>query len=167
MRQAYTLKAYTLIELLLVIIILALLAAFAVPTFQLIISQEQLSTATAQLGDTFRSVAQATVTQQKDYGLKLCTDNNASFMEYILGDPNIPSNISCPLTPPPRYFTLPNNIVIYQMPSGTNYIYFNSAGAPNVNGSIILKDTARNRCRSLIIQPSGSISTNQPETNCP
>jgi type II secretory pathway pseudopilin PulG len=158
--------AYTLIELLLIIIILALLAAFAVPTFQLIISQEQLSTTTAQLGDTFRKVAQDTVTQQKDYGLKLCTDNNASFMEYILGDPNISSSVPCPLTPP-RFFSLPNNIIVYQMPSNTNYIYFNSAGAPNVNGNIILKDTARNRCRNLVIQPSGSISTNQPETNCP
>ena len=61
-------SGFTLIELVVVVALLAVVAAVAIPTYQLLLSQAQLNSATTQVADLMRLQEQKTVTEQKITG---------------------------------------------------------------------------------------------------
>ncbi len=137
-------SAFTMIELLLVVGILGVLAAFTVPTFQIILSQLQLSTATTQVTDLLRLSEQKTVTEQQIYsisaaaGATTVTQKQGSSIIYTL--------------------VLPSNIVVSDSNfGGTTTVTFTTAGAPSVSGYLTLRDVVRGRTRQIDVRPSGAI----------
>lgn len=148
-------KAYTLVELLVTISVLALLAAFVVPSYMLIMSQAQLNTAVSEVSNLLRYNEQKTVTEQKTYGLT-----------FSAGSGTIPifiKNVDNSKTAQPTY-TLPVNIVLGAVNfSGSSDVLFTNSGAPNVSGSFVLTDTVRNKSRLLTVKPSGEIVANTGE----
>ncbi len=148
--------ALTLIELLIVTSILALVGAFVVPTYQLILSQLELNSAVAQVADFVRSAQQKTVTEQKLYGVTFTT-NGTTVPLYLFNSANSTKTTQNTLT-------LPSNITISAVNfSGNSDIQFATSGVPNFSGNIILTDTIRNRSREIDIRPSGAVINNQSE----
>ena len=147
-------RAYTLVELLVTIALLALLAAFTVPTYQLILSQLQLNSAVGQVTDFIRLAAQKTVTEQQVYGVTLNAGSvNVVMYEMVNG---VKTTV--------QTSTLPTNMKIDTVSfNNTSDISFTTAGAPSVSGSFTVKDTIRNRSRLIQIRPSGNILDNQVE----
>ena len=147
-------KGYTLIELILAVGLIALLAAFTVPTFQLILSQLQLSTATSQTGDLLRLAEQRTVTEQQIYSVAF-TAGSATVTETLAG--------SALYT-----LTLPSNIVVdsANFGVGVSTVQFTTAGAPSTSGNMVLHDTIRNVYRQIDVRPSGAIIEG-PERSTP
>ncbi len=144
-------RAFTLTELLVVVMILALLATFTVPTYQLILSQLQLSQAAEQAADHVRSAQQRTVTEQVVYGVTLTT--NATTIPLF--------KITNPVTltkATQETYSLPQNIKISATSlSNQTDIRFSTAGAPSTSGTFTIQDTVRNRTRLVEIRPSGNI----------
>lgn len=149
-------KGYTLIELLVVVAALAFIAAFAVPTYQLILAQAQLTSATAQAADFLLSTQQKTVTEQKIYGVTLST-SATSIIQFVY-------NPTTHAKTTQTVFNLPSNTEISQVNfSGNTDIRFATTAAPNVSGNLVIHDIIRNRYKRITISPSGSITANQPE----
>jgi len=148
-------KSFTLVELLVVAGLLALVASVAIPTFQLLLSQAQLSAATTQVADMLRLQEQQTVTQQKIYGVTS-----------IAGATSIPNflclNGGC-TSKTIQYLALPNNIQISGETFAGNDVDFSTAGAPNYSGTLTLEDMSRLRRRDIQIKPSGAILDSTPE----
>ena len=153
--KAALVRGYTLIELLIAISILALLASFAVPTYQLILSQLQLTTAANQIADLMRLQEQRTVTEQRTYGLTLTA--NATTVPYFLC-----TNIDCSIKTTLSY-SLPSNIKISSSTFPNFDVLFTTAGSPDFSGTLILIDTTRGRHRNVMIKPSGAVEDNSAE----
>jgi prepilin-type N-terminal cleavage/methylation domain-containing protein len=147
-------SAFTLIELLVTVMVLTLLVAFTIPTYQLILSQLQLNSAVEATADFVRLAAQKTVTEQQVYGVTLNT-----------GSVNIPMfAISGTTQSTIQTYTLPANMQIGSVSfNGTNDVRFTTSGAPSISGSFTVTDTVRNRSRVIEIRPSGNIRDNQVE----
>jgi len=148
-------SGFTLIELVVVVALLAVVAAVAIPTYQLLLSQAQLNSATTQVADLMRLQEQKTVTEQKIYGLTIVA--GATTIPYFLCQ-----DAGCS-TKTIQYYTLPSNIVISQESFSSNDVRFSTAGAPSSSGTVVLKDTARSRQRNVDLRPSGAIQDSSPE----
>jgi prepilin-type N-terminal cleavage/methylation domain-containing protein len=149
-------RGYTLIEMLVVVALLTVVAAFAVPTYQLILAQAQLTSAAAEVSDFLLTTQQKTVTEQKIYGVTLTT--LAYTIPQYTYDP-ISQTKTATTT-----FSLPSNTQIYEVNfSGNSDIRFATTAAPNVSGNVVIKDLIRNRLKKITIAPSGTITANQPE----
>ena len=148
--------AFTLIEALVTVMIISILGAVIIPTYQLLLSQLQLSTATEQASDQIRLAQQKTVTEQSIYGVTLTT--NATTVPLFLYDPVAGTKT------PQNTLNLPSNIIISTV-SFTNQtdIRFATSGAPNYSGYILLEDTVRGRYRKIEVRPSGNIISNTAE----
>lgn len=149
-------RGYTLIELLVVILIMALLAGFAIPTYQTIIAEEQLSEASNQLVDFLLLTQQQTVTQQQIYGVTFTT--GATTVAQYLYNPNTATK-----TPKTTFSLAPNTQIGTVNFSNQSDVRFSTGAAPNVSGTVVVYDTVRNRHKLITISPSGSISDNQSE----
>lgn len=144
-------KGFTLTELLVVTMILALVATFTVPTYQLILSQLQLSQAAEQAADHVRTAQQRTVTEQVVYGVTLTT-NATSIPLFQITNPNTMAKSTI------ETLSLPSNIRISAVSfSGQSDVRFTTAGAPSTSGSFTVLDMVRNRTRIVEIRPSGNI----------
>lgn len=151
-----TRKGFTLIELLITVGIMALLVAFSIPTYQLLVAQQQLNSAVDQVEEYVRLTQQKTVTEQQLYGLTFVA--NATTVTQFRYNPINSQKTTI------EVYTLPINIKIGQVNlSGQSDIHFSTAGSPDFSGSVVLNDTIRNRNRSILIKPSGSINSNQSE----
>ena len=138
-------KAYTLVELVVAMSILALHAAFIIPTYQLILSQLQLNTAVTQVSELLRLSEQKTVTEQQIYSVDIVVNGSS------ITQKRNPSTIVTTLN-------LPTYVVISTVSfGGASNVAFTTAGSPSVSGSFVLKDTSRNRSRQIDIRPSGAI----------
>ena len=147
-------RAFTLIEIVITISVLSALTAFIVPTYQLILSQFQLTSAASQVAEFIRLTEQKTVTEQVIYGVTL-TDNATTIRQFLYTEEE---------TVPQTTFALPSNIIISEVNfSGHSDIRFAPSGAPNVSGSVVIEDVVRNRSRRIEIRPSGAILTNTGE----
>jgi prepilin-type N-terminal cleavage/methylation domain-containing protein len=138
-------KAYTLIELIVTMTILALLAAFVVPTYQLILSQLQLNTAVNQVSDLIRLSEQKTVTEQQIYSIDLVAGGTS------ITQKRNPSTVISTLNLP-TYVTI--GAVNF---GGATNVAFTTAGSPGVAGNFVLTDSARNKSRQIDIRPSGAV----------
>jgi|GEM_PF-5236766 len=147
-------RAYTFIELLVVVSVLAMLVAFTIPTFQLILSQLQLNSAVNQVTDFIRLAAQKTVTEQQIYGITLNPGSvNVTMFEMVNG---VKTTV--------QTSTLPTNMEIDQVSfNGNSDISFTTNGAPTVSGQFTVEDTIRNKSRVVEIRPSGNIVDNSVE----
>ncbi|MBU6389370.1 prepilin-type N-terminal cleavage/methylation domain-containing protein [Patescibacteria group bacterium] len=152
-------RGFTLIELLVVIGLLALLASFLIPTFQLLLSQYQLTSAANQVADYLRLTEQKTVTEQQAYGVTFSAGASTVPQFQFVSTP-LPNGTKTSA----GSLTLPNGISISAVNlNGNADIIFSTSGAPSVSGNVILLDAARNRHREIDIQPSGAIFNNKPE----
>jgi len=145
-------RAYTLIELLVTISVLAMLTAFTVRTYQLILSQLQLNSAVSQVTDFIRLAAQNTVTQQQTYGVTINSGAvSMTMFEMVNGTKTVVQTT-----------TLPTNMEIEQVSfGGASDISFTTAGAPTISGQFSITDTIRNESRLIQLRPSGNILSNQ------
>ena len=149
-------NAFTLIELLVVVGLMSLIAAFTIPTYQAILSEEQLSQATGELVGFLLLTQQQTVTQQKIYGVTLTT--GATSVSQYLYDPA--SGTKTPQTT----FNLAANTQLGTVSfSGQSDIRFSTGAAPNVNGSVEVYNFSQNRHKKITVSPSGSVTANQSE----
>ena len=151
-------RALTLIEVLIAVVVLAAVAAFIVPTYQLILSQLQLNSATAQVADFIRLAEQKTVTEQVIYGETFAV-NGTSIPLFLYNTSNGTKTTNTTLT-------LPSDIYIsYVSLGGSSDVTFATSGVPSVSGYIILTDSVRSRSREVDIRPSGAVINNQAEFN--
>lgn len=149
-------RGYTLLELLITIGVLALLTAFAIPTYQLVMSQFQLSEASQTVETLIRSTQQKTVSEQKIYGITFTT-NAQTVIQYLYNTTNGTKTTQ-------KIITFPGSIKIGSTSfSGQSDIQFNTAGSPNYSGYVVVNDPIRNRNRKVELKPSGSIIGNQAE----
>lgn len=147
-------RAFTLVEILITLVILTVLAAVTVPTYQLILSQLQLNSAVEQASDFVRLAAQKTVTEQQIYGVRF----TAGSANIVMFRQNGGTQTTISTT------TLPANMQVSAFSfSGASEVRFSTAGAPNVSGNFTIRDTVRNRTRQVEIRPSGNIRNNQAE----
>ena len=148
---------YTFIELVVVTALLALLATFTIPTFQLLLSQFELTTSVGQVGDLLRLSEQRTVSEQKVYYVSLVTGGQ-TLTQYLQTTPSDQSVGT---------LVLPSAIVVESLTFGTAQslysVKFTTAGAPQVSGTVVLHDTVRDRRRTVVVTPSGAINTSGPE----
>ena len=140
----------TFIELIVILAILALLATFVIPTFDLILNQLELNTAISQVQDLLRLTEQRTVTEQKNYYVSFNTGGQI-ITQYVEntsgGSDQVVSTI-----------TLPSSIVVDSLAfGGATTVRFATTGAPSVSGSLVLLDTGRIRHRKIDVRPSGSV----------
>lgn len=148
-------NAFTIVELMISVSLLAILATFTVPTYQLLLSQQQLSSAVDQTSDLLRLAAQNTVTEQVVYGFTI-TAGGSTVTMFRVNSSN--QNITV------QTLALPSNIRVGTVSfSGNNSIRFSTAGAPSTSGSFTLRDTVRNKTRMIEVRPSGNIRTNTGE----
>lgn len=167
MRNRY--RAFTLIELVVTVGVLILLAGFVIPTYQLLLSQFQLSSAASQVADYIRMTEQKTVTEQRMYGVTLTTDGAATMPNPATNKvisqfvyENGAENFAIP--PASASLALPSTIVISSVNfAGERNIRFSASGAPNVSGNVVLTDTVRNRSRRIEVKPSGMVVDNTSE----
>lgn len=149
-------SGYTLIEMLVTMSVLAFLASFVVPTYQLILSQFQLTSSANEVADFLRLTEQKTVTEQSIYGVTFLV-NGASIPQYLYNPADGSKTTK-------STYTFPSWIKITQVNFSTNTdIRFATSGAPNVSGNIVITDTIRNRNRKIEIRPSGEIFANSGE----
>jgi prepilin-type N-terminal cleavage/methylation domain-containing protein len=149
-------RGYTFLELIIVLAVLTLVSAFVVPTYQLILSQVELSTTTQQVAELIRTAQQRTVTEQKTYGITV-TAGEGSMPLFLY---NSASNSKTTQTS----ITLPTNISLSQSSfSGATDITFTTAGSPTYSGYLVLTDSIRGRSRKLLLRPSGSVIDNGAE----
>lgn len=132
------------------------LAAFIIPTYQLILSQFQLTSSAGQIAEFMRFAQQKTLTEQKIYGVTL--NSNAAIIPQFLYNSDTGTKTT------QTTYALPSNIIISQVNfSGNSDIRFTTSGAPSVSGNIVIKDTVRNRSRRIEVRPSGAILANTGE----
>ncbi len=149
-----TRRAFTLVELLVTVSVLAFLAAFTVPTYQLLLSQLQLNSAVNEAANFIRTAQQRTVTEQQVYGITLTLNDDAIPMFVVQGA----------TSPVIGTMDLPNSIEVGSISfGGQTDIRFSAAGAPSTSGSFTLRDTIRNRSRTIEIRPSGTVRANTSE----
>ncbi|CAN5125687.1 hypothetical protein BH11PAT4_BH11PAT4_0820 [soil metagenome] len=148
-------RGFTVVELMVSISIIALLATFTVPTYQLLLSQQQLNSAVDQTSDLIRYAAQRTVTEQVVYGFTVTAGSTNVIMFQVNGsNQNITS----------QTLALPSNIEVGTVSfSGNSSIRFSTAGAPSTSGSFTLRDTVRGKTRTIEVRPSGNVRTNTGE----
>ena len=152
---AQTRRAFTLVELMVSVMVLAMLAAFTVPTYQLLLSQQQLSSATADVADFIRLTSQKTVTEQVVYGFTVTANAKTITMFSVNGATQTVV----------QTLTLPSSIQVGTVNfSGNSDVRFSTNGAPSVSGNFTLLDTNRARSRLIEVRPSGNIRTNAPES---
>ncbi len=167
--------ALTLVELLITAAVIALVAAFIIPTYQLILSQAQLSAATNQAVELLRLQQQRTVAEQVIYGFS--SSATSTIVTYKKC-----SNVACTTTTNQSYTvdastiatflcrsancdtkdvtltTLPVNVLVDSASFGGQVdVRFTTAGAPSTSGTLVLRDAIRNRRRSIDLRPSGSL----------
>jgi prepilin-type N-terminal cleavage/methylation domain-containing protein len=168
-------RAVTLIELIVAAAVMAIVALFTVPTYQLILAQAQLSSATNLTVEQIRLQVQRTVSEQQIYGFSArsvntvvayqvcqnlaCTSTTNS--NYTVGPGVIASflcrNVAC-TAKDVALTTLPVNVVVDSTSfGGQTDVRFSTAGAPSTSGSLVLRDTIRNRRRQIDLRPSGAI----------
>jgi prepilin-type N-terminal cleavage/methylation domain-containing protein len=145
---------FTLVETLITVMVLALLAAFTVPTYQLILSQVQLNSAVEEVSDFIRLASQKTVTEQQVYGVTLTTGSVTIPMYQLTS--GVKTTVST--------YDMPTNMQLGTISLGSgNDVSFTTSGAPSVSGTFTVIDTLRNRTRTIEIRPSGTIKNNQAE----
>ena len=149
-------SGYTLIELLVVVALMALVAAFTIPTYQLILAEEELSSATGQVVDFMQLTQQRTITEQKIYGDSFIVGGTST--QQFLYDSQ-----SSTKTTQTTFSLAPNTQISAVNLSSNTDIRFSTAAAPSVSGTIEIMDTQRGRHKLITIAPSGSITANQPE----
>lgn len=150
-----TKRGFTVIELMVSIALMAILATFTVPTYQLLLSQQQLNSAVDQTSDLIRYAAQRTVTEQVVYGFTVTAGATTLTVFQVDGSGN---NVTV------QTLALPSNIQVGTVSfSGNSSIRFSTAGAPSVSGSFTLRDTIRSKSRTIEVRPSGNIRTNTGE----
>lgn len=144
-------KGFSLIELLVTLSILAVVAAFTIPTYQMILSQLQLNSATEQAADLVRLASQRTVSEQVVYGIRV-TAGGSNIQMFVVNTNGTTTVV--------RTLTLPAYTQIGTVSlSNATEVRFSTAGAPNVSGSFTIRDTQRSRSRAIQIRPSGNIRT--------
>ena len=149
-------SGYTLVELLIVVALMALVAAFTVPTYQLILAEEQLSSATGQLVDFMQYTQQRTITEQKIYGDSF-TAGGTTVQQFLYDTQS--GNKSSQTT-----FSLAPNTQISAVNLNTSSdVRFSTSAAPSVSGTIEVMDSQRGRHKLITVAPSGTITANQPE----
>lgn len=149
-------SAFSVVELLITIMVLAALAAFTVPTYQLILSQIQLNSAVEEIADFVRLAEQKTVTEQQIYGVQL--SNNAVTIPMVLVSGSNRTTI--------KTLVLPANMKLTDLSlAGQTEVRFSTSGAPSTAGSFEVLDMIRGKSRLIEIRPSGSIRTNSGEVN--
>jgi prepilin-type N-terminal cleavage/methylation domain-containing protein len=148
-------NAYTLVELLVTSAVLAVLGAFTVPTYQLILQQLKLSESTEQTVAFIRATQQRAITEQVNYGVSLRA--NATTIPMFRVNPDTTQTTV-------ETYSLPTDIRISAIAFSNNGdVRFNPAAAPSVSGTITIQDTIRNRTRTVDIRPSGNIRASGTE----
>ena len=146
---------FTLIELVVSIGVIALLVAFSVPTYQLMVAQQQLNSAVDQVEEYIRLTQQKTVTEQQSYGLTFIS-NSTTVTQFLYVSDTEKTTV--------EVFNLPTNIKIKSTDFANQAdIRFTSAGSPNISGSLVLNDIIRNRSKAIEIRPSGAIISSGQE----
>jgi prepilin-type N-terminal cleavage/methylation domain-containing protein len=148
-------RGFTIVELMVSVTLLAVLATFTIPTYQLLLSQQQLNSAVDQVSDLVRFAAQRTVTEQSVYGFSVVAGASSVTVFQVN---TLNQNVTV------QTLTLPSNIEVGTVSfSGNSNIRFSTAGAPSTSGSFTLLDTVRNKTRTIEVRPSGNIRTNTGE----
>lgn len=149
-------RAFTLIELLVTMAVVSFIAAFAVPSFQVILSQLQLNSATDATADLIRLAQQRTVTEQVSYGVTFAIGSSTVTLFRYNTPPTANTTIET--------YTLPTNISITDLSVNSAdalswSVRFTASGAPfgSDSGDIILTDTIRGVSRTIQVRPSGSV----------
>jgi Tfp pilus assembly protein FimT len=141
-------------ELLLVVSIVALISAFVVPTYQLLLAEQQLTTAAEQAADFTRLAAQRTVTEQQVYGVRGAAGGTVLTLYRLSGTTEVSV----------QTLSLPSVVEISAVNfAGSATVRFASSGAPSASGTITLRDTTRNRYRDVEVRPSGIVQVGGSE----
>lgn len=135
-------------------VILASLALFTIPTYQLVLSQVELNGAVNDVTDFIRHAAQRTVTEQIVYGVTMNSGASSIVMYQLNG--NTKTTVATQ--------NLPTNMQVGTVSfGGATSVSFTTVGAPSVSGFLTIKDVNRNKSREIDIRPSGNIRNNQGE----
>lgn len=150
-------RAFTLLELVVVTGLIALLTAFALPTYQLILTQLELNSATTQVTDFLRLTEQKTITEQVVYYVVLTAPSTTLTQYKTQSGGNVVT----------ATLTLPSSIQVDSLHFGSglpsNQLAFSTTGAPNISGYLVLKDISRIKYREIDVKPSGGILDNSSE----
>lgn len=153
---AATRRGFTLLELVVVMGLLVLIGSFTIPTYQILLSQLQLSSAVDQVAEQIRLAQQKTVTEQSIYGVTFTSGSN-SVPLFLYNSGNGTKTTQSTIT-------LPTYIIIDTVSfSGNSDVRFATSGAPNYSGYLTLEDTVRSKSRKIEIRPSGTVITNGAE----
>lgn len=145
---------FTIVEVLVAVLILTVLTAFSIPTYQLILAQLQLNSAVTQATDFVRLASQKTVTEQQTYAVQFRVGSATLTMVRIEDATTTTVDTT----------TLPTNIQISSYSfAGDNKVRFTTAGAPVTSGSFTVRDQIRNKSRLVEVRPSGNIRDNAGE----
>jgi prepilin-type N-terminal cleavage/methylation domain-containing protein len=149
-------KGFTLLELVVVMGLLVLIGSFTIPTYQVLLSQLQLSSAVDQVAGQIRLAQQKTVTEQSIYGVTFTSGaNTIPLFLYNTSNGNKTTQSTISL---PTYITI--DTVSF---SNNADVRFATSGAPNYSGYLTLKDTVRSKSRKIEIRPSGTVLTSGAE----
>jgi prepilin-type N-terminal cleavage/methylation domain-containing protein len=149
-------KGFTLLELVVVMGVIVLIATFTVPTYQLLLSQLELSSAVDQVSGQVRYAQQKTVSEQTIYGVTFTSGSTSVPLFSYNAGTSTKTTVST--------VTLPGYIQIDVVSlSNQTDIRFATSGAPNYSGYITLRDTVRNKSRKVEIRPSGTVISNTAE----
>lgn len=154
---------YTLVEMLIVVGLVSFLAAFMIPTYQLIITQLQLSTSADDVTSLLRTAEQKTVTEQVTYGMSLVA-GATSIVQFNCSTASCDDGNGSSTKTTTSVFNFPANIQIDSVNLAGNIdLRFATSGAPNASGSVTLIDTSRGKRRTINVRPSGAIITSPAE----
>lgn len=149
-------RGFTLLELIVVVGLLVLIGSFLIPTYQILLSQLELSTAVDQVAEQVRLAQQKTVTEQVIYGVTF-TSGASTVPLFLYNSGNGTKTTQSTIT-------LPSNIIINVVSFSSHAdIRFATSGAPNYSGYLTLKDTVRSKSREIDIRPSGTVITSGGE----
>lgn len=138
-------NGFSLIEILVVLEVLVLLSTLSIPLIRNFQPNLQLSAAIRDMSTDIRYAQQLSITEQVIYGVRF--NSSAKTYDIIRIDT---------ATTTVKTVSLPSNVVYGSIGFGDKVVRFNSYGAVQVSGTVVLENT-NNQSKSIIVKPSGYV----------